>query len=136
TPEGAPAAPPPPASPPPAQPPPSGGARVPVLVAGGVTSGIAVLTGVVLAGLAGSAKSSASSVYGSIKAPMGCPPPSSPNLTGACAPLVSDLDRKATFGNAAIGLLVAGAALGIGTTVYYFVAAPPGQKRTGVRVLP
>jgi hypothetical protein len=111
------------------------GANKTVLIAGGVVGGAAIVAGAALAGLYASKASSAESEYDAIAKTMACPPASSPNLTGPCGTLASTLNSKATFGSAAVGLLVAGGVVGIGTVVYG-VAASRGPKATGVRVLP
>jgi hypothetical protein len=114
---------------------PEGGANKAVLIAGGVVGGGAILAGAVFAGLYASKASAARSDFNAISPSMACPPASSPSLTGACATLASALNSKATFGSAAVGLLVAGGVVGVGTVVYGVVAGR-GPKATGVRVVP
>jgi PEGA domain len=117
---------------------PVAGANKKVLIAGGVVGGAAIIAGAALMGLSASKGSSATSLFNTFHMPTGCPPPSS--ATGNCATLASDLNAKATFGNAGLGLLVAGGVVGVATLIYG-VASPrattaPAPATTGLRVLP
>jgi hypothetical protein len=114
---------------------PKGGANLAVLFAGGLVGGGAIVVGAVFAGLYASKSSTAQSEFDAIPKTMACPPAGSSNLTGPCATLASTLNSRATFGSAAVGLLVAGGLVDIGTIVYGVVASR-GSRATGVRVLP
>ena len=108
-----------------------------VLVTGGVVTGVALITGAALAGVYASKGSSASSLFATLASTMpgGCPPASSPNLTGNCAALKSDLDAKATMGTASTVLFVSAGAIGLGTLIYG-LAAGSGGARSGVVAAP
>jgi hypothetical protein len=105
-----------------------------VLIVGGVLGGVGIIAGAAMAGLWASKGSSASTAFATFHMPSGCPSPSS--ATGACATLASDLNSQATFGSAAVGLLVAGGVVGLATIIYGAATPRATKPATGVRVLP
>jgi hypothetical protein len=108
-----------------------------IVIAVAVVAGVVAIAGGAMLGLASSKESSASNLYTQIKAtpPGGCPPASSPGLTGNCATLKSDLDTKATFGVTGVSLLAGAGAIGVATLIYGLTGGSRGG-RAGLLLTP
>ncbi len=105
------------------------GANKGVIVAGAVVTGVAAITGAVLAGLDASKASSANTLASTVRTMPGlCPAPTSPNLTGNCATLKSDLDAKAAFGTGAVVSFTAAGAIGLTTLIYGLASGSRGAR--------
>lgn len=116
-------------------PPHSGGPSTPVLVTGGVVSGLAVVAGVVFTVLANGKASDADQQRKALVQTHGAPACSGATVAPECNTLSNSTDARATMSNlAAWSFLGAG---GIGAaTVIYALAAPKRGPRQEVRVVP
>lgn len=114
-------------------PPPSGGPSTPVLVTGGVVSGLAVVAGVVFVVLANGKASDATTKAADVVKQRG-PSACSPLDAVGCADLHDALSAQQTLGSAAAWSFIGGGVLGAATLGYALLA--PKRTSTGIVVAP
>jgi hypothetical protein len=114
----------------------SGGASTPVLVTGGVVSGLAVVAGVVFTVLANGKASDAQTQLSSLVQSNGSAACTGTQVPTGCSELHNMDHAKDTFANAALWSFVGGGAVGAATLIFAIAAAPAGPPKAGVRVAP
>jgi hypothetical protein len=123
-----------PRTPPPAPQLPSRGPSTALLVAGGVTTGVALVVGTGLAIASKTKASSASTDFASLvmqRGPAACAQQTAPG----CQELHDAIAAKSALGSAAAWTFVGGGVVGV-TTLVYGLAAPRTPARSGVVVAP
>ena len=105
-----------------------------LLVAGGVTAGVVLVTGAVFAAVSNGKANSADATKAALVESHGAAACTGAQPSG-CATLIDINRTKDAFGNAALWSFVAAGVIGAGTGVYA-LAAPRGEPRGGWRVAP
>jgi hypothetical protein len=124
-----------PAPPPPPPPPPPHRSVVPGAVLGGV-AGAALVTGIALAAAYGGKKADADSLDATIRSAGGyCTAPSG-SVANQCSQLHAATQDAATFGRAAVGLLVGGAALVAASGAYFLWPNSTPKPPSGMMAVP
>lgn len=113
----------------------SGGASTPVLVTGGVVSGLAVVAGVVFTVIANGKASDADQQRKELMQAYGAPGCTGATVPPECDTLSNSTDARATMSNLAVWSFLGAGAVGA-ATVIYGLAAPKHGPRQDVRVVP
>lgn len=113
----------------------AGGPSKPVLITGGVVTGLAVMAGVVFTVLANGKASDADQQRHNLVQTQGAPACTGMNVPADCATLSSTTDARATMSNLAAWSFLGAGAIGA-ATVIYALAAPKRVPQQGVRVAP
>jgi hypothetical protein len=111
------------------------GPRVPVLIAGGVTAGVAVIAGAAFAALAKTKAGDAADQRAALVDAGGAATCGTP-LSTSCQALQASMRSQATFGNVATWSFIAAGTGGAGTAIYAFVSSRSAARAPAARVVP
>jgi hypothetical protein len=112
----------------------AGGPNKALLVAGGVTTGLALVVGTSLLVVSKNKASDASTQFGTVVMQHGASACAQLSAPG-CQDLHDELESKSALGSAGAWALIGGGVVGVATLVYG-LAAPRGPARTGLVVTP
>jgi len=104
-----------------------------VLISGGVVTGVALITGTVLAVVAHAKASDANATAATLPQPGAASPCG--QQAAVCSTIDSDWAARDHLSNASMGVFIVGGAVGL-ATLGYGLFAPKAQPATGLRVMP
>lgn len=113
----------------------SGGPSKPVLIAGGVVTGAALIAGVAFVVVSNGKSSDVQDQLGTLRSTNGARACTGTSVPAECATVQDTIGAKDSFANLALWSFVGAGALGIGTAVYA-LTAPRGARKTEMRAAP